>query len=344
MICHTIDILWFSILDLESPNALTSQRLNAKTLYRPYIYKYFESNATTRSFVLRPTIRHFGLMQQRHKIFDAHFHIGAYGTQEFAGHRIEPIDAGLDHADGAACEAYLEKHGIRAGVIVPTYLERQETAFEYNNLVLEAVNRYEALLGGLWVSPLESLEELLSATLKRLPHPKIKALKIASNTWAPYSLNPGTWSKAVRRNIEEILELAGAHQMIIHFHTGYLPGADPLDVEAFMSEYGTRGRYQWVHMGEAIAPAFKFAPRFVEWVEAGYDVYTDSSIVPGFAPHWLLNLLDRKNLGFDRVFFATDSPWGRFPTEYWKIEGLDIDESIKKQVFWANAARAYGVL
>ena len=282
-------------------------------------------------------------MQSQRTIFDAHFHIGGYGKQSFFGHRIEPIRESLDHRDGTSCQAYLDLHDITAGVIVPTYLERQEAAFEYNDLLVEAVEGHPNLWGGLWVSPLESTEGLLNDTLDRLPHPKIRALKIASNTWAPYGLDPAGWSKSVRRNMEAILDHASAHRLIIHFHTGYLPGADPLDVEAFMKDYGGRARYQWVHMGEAIAPAFRFVPRFVEWVEAGYDVYTDTSIVPGFGPDWLLESLDRKNLGFDRVFFATDSPWGRFPSEYWKIEGLDIDEALREELFWENAARAYGV-
>ena len=243
-------------------------------------------------------------MQLSHKTFDAHFHIGGYGVQSFAGYHIEPVSHALDHRSGAECQAYLDRYGIEAGLIVPTYLERQEAAFEYNELVLDAVERYDALWGGLWVSPLAETASLLTETLEKLPHPKIKALKIASNTWTPYSLDPSSWTKAVRKNVEAILDHAASFGLIIHFHTGYLPGADPLDVEAFMNAYGNHARYQWVHMGEAIAPAFRFVPRFVEWVAAGYDVYTDSSMVPGFCPDWLLTCLDRKNLGFERVFFC----------------------------------------
>lgn len=283
-------------------------------------------------------------MQLRPRIFDAHFHIGAYAKQRFEDREIRPIAEALDHPDGAACAGYLSKNGLLGGIIVPTYLARQEAAFEFNQLVIEAIEQYDSLYGGLWVSPLDFLEDLQQETFDQLPHPKIRALKIASNTWQTFGINPAGWTKRVTRNVEQILEQAAAHNLIIHFHTGYLPGADPLDFDAFMRVYGRRARYQLVHMGEAIAPAFKFAPRFIEWVEAGYDVYTDTSIVPGFAPDWLLRLLDKHNLGFDRVFFATDSPWGRFPTEYWKVEGLDLGDEVKAAVLYDNAVRAYGIL
>ncbi len=282
-------------------------------------------------------------LQRAHPVFDAHFHIGPYGTQTFAGRRIAPIPEALDHASGADCAAYLDRHGIEAGVIVPTYLDRQEAAFEYNALLIDAVERYPDLYGGLWVSPLPQVESLLEATLARLPHPKVRALKIASNTWSPYGIDPASWDAPVQRNVERILESAGAHGLVIHFHTGYLPGADPLEFDRFMQRYGSRATYQLVHCGEAIAPAFRFAPRFPDWIEQGFDVYTDTSVVPGFAPRWLLRELDRRNLGFGRVLFATDTPWGFFPAEYWKIAGLDLDPEAKEQIFRGNAARLYGV-
>ena len=40
-------------------------------------------------------------------IFDAHFHIGAYGTQRIFDRDVMPVAPGADHVDGAACRAYL---------------------------------------------------------------------------------------------------------------------------------------------------------------------------------------------------------------------------------------------
>jgi len=277
------------------------------------------------------------------QIFDAHFHIGAYGRQVFEGQQIQPIPSRFDHVTLEDCERYIQRNQITAGVVVPTYLEDQNAAFEYNRILLESIAGSANLYGGLWVSPLEEVEASLDWTLAQLPFNRIKALKIASNTWRPFGIDPSGWTSRVRRNVERILEAAKANDLIIHFHTGYLPGADPLEFEAFLNVYGHRARYQLVHMGEAIAPAFRFVPRFIRWIEAGYEVYTDTSIVPGFAPGWMVEELDKHNLPCDRVFFATDSPWGRFESELWKVEGMDVPDVIKKQIFWKNAAQAYFV-
>ena len=282
-------------------------------------------------------------MQLHHQIFDAHFHVGAYGTQGFEGHAIQPIPSRLDHESLADCEAYVQRHRITCGVVVPTYLEDQRAAFAYNRLLLDSISDSSFLYGGLWVSPLKEVEALLDWTLAQLPHKRIRALKIASNTWSPYGIDPLGWNSSLKANVERILEAAKAFDLIIHFHTGYLPGADPLEFERFLDVYGHAARYQLVHMGEAIAPAFRFVPRFIRWIEAGYEVYTDTSIVPGFAPLWMVEELDKHNLPCDRVFFATDSPWGRFESEYWKVAGMDVSEEVKRQIFWKNAAYAYFV-
>ena len=148
-------------------------------------------------------------MQAPRRVFDAHFHIGPYGTKAFA-----------------------ERHGLGGGVIVPTYLQDQRAAFRYNYLLLDGSERHEALFGGLWVSPLPDVEALNNEALAALPHPGIQALKIASNTWRPRSIAPSSWPAHVQRNVEQILEAAAAHRLVIHFPTGYLPGADPLEFDA----------------------------------------------------------------------------------------------------------------
>ena len=84
-------------------------------------------------------------MKARRHVFDAHFHIGPWGTREFARWKITPIPDGEDHQNGDDCAAYLKRYGIKSGLIVPTYLERQSAAFEYNRLLLDAVERHKSL-------------------------------------------------------------------------------------------------------------------------------------------------------------------------------------------------------
>ena len=275
------------------------------------------------------------------RVFDAHFHIGPFGLQTISSRSIRPIDAGLDSP--ANCSEHLDEHGLAGGVIVPTYLEDQTVAFDYNHLLLETLAEDNRLIGGLWVSPLEEIRPLCTAALKMLPHPGIRALKIASNSWAPYSIDPTTWTRAMRMQMEQILEAAAHHSLVIHCHTGYLPGAEPLAFEVFMREYGQRAAFQLVHMGEAIGPVFDFVPRFIEWIKRGLGVYTDTSLVPGFGPPWLLAELDRHNLGFDRVLFATDTPWGRYPTERAKLDIPGLAPDILSRLLWDNACALYRV-
>ena len=154
-------------------------------------------------------------------------------------------------------------------------------------------------------------------------------------------MDPSTWNRPVRRQMERILEHARLHNLVIHFHTGYLAGAHPLEFSAFMRTYGHAATYQLVHMGEAIAPVFSFVPRFVGWIEEGMQVFTDTSLVPGFGPPWLLEVLDEHNLGYDRVLFATDTPWGRYPAEHAKIETMEVNSAVLEAIFWGNAAQLY---
>ena len=275
------------------------------------------------------------------KVFDSHFHIGPYGSQRISDHNITPIPRSMDSGHGDECVAYLRKHNITGGLIVPTYHKKQETAFEYNRIVSHAVDNHRELIGALWVSPIPEVESLNEETLRLLPHAGIRAFKLASNTWNDITVDPRSWDHRIRRNMERILETATRYKLVLHFHTGYLPAAQPLLFDAFMNEYGRSATYQLVHLGEAIAPAFDFVPRFLEWIEKGFDVYTDTSIVPGFAPDWLIRELVNRDMGCERVLFATDSPWGRFPSEYWKVEGLEIEESLKDRIFWTNAQQLY---
>jgi len=46
---------------------------------------------------------------------------------------------------------------------------------------------------------------------------------------------------------------------------------------------------------------------------------------------------------FHKVFlFGSDIPWSDFASEYWKIEGAQISEQLKEDIFWNNAEKLYG--
>jgi len=274
-------------------------------------------------------------------VFDAHFHIGAYGKRKSAGKSVQPIIESLDHKEPSDCTSYLDKKGLKGGLIVPTYFDDQSIAFNYNSLVVEATKLDSRLLGGLYVCPLPDWMKESEKAMTLLPSKNIRALKMAPNKWPSYSINPDSWDTALSSNMDKLMGMAADLDLMVHFHSGYAFGADPADFDGLVRRFGRKTKIQIVHMGEAVKPAFKFVPRFIEWLSEGFRVYTDTSIVPGFAPIWLLDELDKHGLGHDRIMFATDSPWGLFESEYWKIEGLPVNDDIKDDIFFANARRIF---
>jgi len=95
-------------------------------------------------------------------------------------------------------------------------------------------------------------------------------------------------------------------------------------------------------MGGGVSGHIKFVPRFFDLVEEGYKVYTDSSWAVGFGSSWLLKEIEEKGIGGDRFLFGSDIPWSDFASEYWKIEGAEISEQLKDDIFWNNAEKLYG--
>lgn len=95
-------------------------------------------------------------------------------------------------------------------------------------------------------------------------------------------------------------------------------------------------------MGETVEGVLEFVPRFVRWIKDNFDFYCDIALVPGFALGWIVSRLEKIEGGLNRVLFGTDAPWSSFLSHYWKVESLDIDESLKSKIFWDNAEKLYG--
>ena len=86
----------------------------------------------------------------------------------------------------------------------------------------------------------------------------------------------------------------------------------------------------------------KMAPKFLDWIEQGYKVWTDVTWTTGFGPRLLLTEIERRGVGYDRVLFSSDEPWSDFWGEYWKIEGAPVSEELKDRVFYRNFLDLYG--
>ncbi len=285
-------------------------------------------------------------MKRRRKIFDAHFHIGEWGSRHSFGEdgpKIRPLRSGNEHKNYLHCQEYLRKNGIDSGLVVPNYVMPLEYPFlAFNPLVIECVKKVDNIYGGLWVSPYPKNMELTRKALSQANHPKIRALKLSALTWPGFSLDPTSWNSKMRDNMDYIVDCAAQQDLVLQLHTG-VGQSDPEKLSKLLNRYGTRCRFHCVHMGEYCGGVNKFVPLFLDWVETGYRVYCDIALVPDYGPEWILSELDRVEGGTDRILFATDAPWGGFLSHYWKIEGSGISLPLKRKVLYHNAATLYNV-
>ena len=122
---------------------------------------------------------------------------------------------------------------------------------------------------------------------------------------------------------------------MFHFHTSPGGNSDINNFIPLVESYGKRCKIYLVHFGGGVSGHIKLVPKFLQWVQDGYKVYTDTSWAVGFGARWLLTEIERTGVGGDRVFFGSDEPWSDFDSEYWKLNGVrDISQELKDRVFW----------
>jgi hypothetical protein len=109
-----------------------------------------------------------------------------------------------------------------------------------------------------------------------------------------------------------------------------------------VERYGKSVKIYLVHFGGGVSGHIRLVPRFLDWVEAGYKVYTDITWSIGFGARWLLSEIERRGVGADLVIFASDEPWSDFWGEYWKIQGAPVSSELKDRIFHRNFEELYG--
>jgi len=80
----------------------------------------------------------------------------------------------------------------------------------------------------------------------------------------------------------------------------------------------------------------------VEELLAGKDFYLDTSYSLGHMDDFHTRTLIEKH-GFQRILFATDSPWGDQSAELEKLRGLKLGEEAETAILGGNAARLLGL-
>lgn len=274
-------------------------------------------------------------------VVDAHSHIGEMAAWRFYDLK-EPVKPTV--YEFPRLEDYvkhMDRYRVERALILPNYgIPVQEQPFSLNPLVIDAAQANDRLVGGLWVSFLPQNKALTMEALKNAGERRIVALKTTFLLGG--NPNPETWDQETEEIAEACFKAAEDNDLIFHFHTSPGGSSDINNFIPLVERYGKRVKMYLVHFGGGVSGHIRLVPRFLDWVEQGYRVYTDTSWAIGFGARWLLAEIERRGVGGDRVLFASDEPWSDFWGEYWKIAGAPVSEELKDRVLYRNYDELYG--
>lgn len=276
----------------------------------------------------------------RGKVIDAHSHIGEMAAWKFYN-LAEPVKPTVyEFATPQDYLRQLDSVGVERGLVLPNYgIPVQEQPFSLNELVLDAAQNNDRVIGGLWVSFLPQNKELTLKTLELAGERGIVALKTTFLLGG--NPDPGTWDDETRELAEACFDAAERHDLVFHFHTSPGGASDINNFIPLVEKYGKRIKVYLVHFGGGVSGHIKLVPQFLDWVEQGFKVYCDTTWTIGFGPRWLMTEIERRGVGEDRVLFASDEPWSDFWGEYWKINGAPVSDELKTRILATNFEELY---
>jgi uncharacterized protein len=150
---------------------------------------------------------------------------------------------------------------------------------------------------------------------------------------------------ACKPQLDSIFHAAREHGLVVHVHTSPGAASDIDQVGVLVEDYaGPDGvPIHLVHLGGGMSGHMKLiGGRLFDWIEQGFQVYTDTSWTIGFAPVWLVKEIERRGVGHDRILFATDAPWGDFEGEYSRLRAAAGDGDLADAFFSENFSVLYG--
>jgi predicted TIM-barrel fold metal-dependent hydrolase len=276
----------------------------------------------------------------RGKVIDAHSHIGEMAAWRFYN-LAEPVKPTVyEFATPQDYLRQLDSVGVERGLVLPNYgIPVQEQPFSLNELVLDAAQNNDRVVGGLWVSFLPQNKELTLKTLELAGERGIVALKTTFLLGG--NPDPNSWDDDTRAIAEACIGAAERHDLVFHFHTSPGGASDINNFIPLVEKYGKRIKIYLVHFGGGVSGHIKLVPQFLDWVEQGYKVYCDTTWTIGFGPRWLMTEIERRGVGEDRVLFASDEPWSDFWGEYWKIYGAPVSDELKTRILHTNFEELY---
>ena len=269
---------------------------------------------------------------------DAHRHIGrlpAYGF--YGGPPISPDTTAVETI--AELIATLDAEGTERALVLPNYgVPDPDDAFGLNHLALEAAQKDDRLRCGLWLSPKHSDADRNTEALTLAVEDGVVALKTS------FLLGGAPDDAGCAEQLDRIFRTAADLDLVVHVHTSPGAASDVDRVGKLVEKYGDDTKIHLVHLGGGMSGHLKLiGGLFFDWIEAGKQVYTDTSWAIGFAPAWLAQEIERRGVGHDRVLFATDTPWGDFEGEHARLAAAAGDGALADAFFHQNFDALYGV-
>lgn len=267
---------------------------------------------------------------------DAHRHIGRLPEHGFyGGPPIRPDTTAADTVRDLL--ATLDDEGTERALVLPNYgVPDPDVAFGLNHLALEAAQKDDRVRCGLWVSPKQSDAERNDEALALAAEDGVVALKTS------FLLGGAPDDESCREQLDRLFGTAARLDLTVHVHTSPGAASDVDRISTLVERYGDDTRIHLVHLGGGMSGHLKLVGGlFFDWIEAGKQVYTDTSWAIGFAPTWLAAEIERRGVGHDRVLFATDTPWGDFAGEHARLAAAAGDGALAQAFFHDNFDALY---
>jgi uncharacterized protein len=270
-------------------------------------------------------------------VHDAHRHIGLLPAYPFyGGPPVHPDSS----ARGTIAELVADLHteGTERALVLPNYgVPDASVSFSFNELVLEAAAKDDRISCGLWVSPRPQDAELNTAALTHAGEKGVKVLKTS------FLLGGSADDESCRPQLDQIFDTARDHGLVVHIHTSTGGASDIDHIGALVDRYGDDVKIHLVHLGGGVSAHIKLiGSRLFDWIEAGKQVYTDTSWAVGFAPRWLVKEIERRGIGQDRLLFASDEPWGDHAGELARLRAAAGDGELANLILRGNFETLYG--
>ena len=268
---------------------------------------------------------------------DSHRHIGVLPAFPFYGG--PPV-----HPDSTARAtvkeliADLDSEGTERALVLPNYgVPDASVSFSFNALALEAATTDDRISCGLWVSPRPQDAELNAEALTHIGERGVKVLKLS------FLLGGRVSDPECAPQLDQIFDAARRHGLVVHIHTSPGGASDVDEIGSLVERHGDDVKIHLVHLGGGVSAHIKLiGSRFFDWIEAGKQVYTDTSWAVGFAPRWMAEEIERRGIGQDRLLFASDEPWGDHVGELARLRRATGDGELADLVLRDNFTTLYG--